>query len=292
MKLMFYRGDRPNFGDELNTYVWPVLLGDDYFDDDEREMFIGIGSIIGNYYPDGAKKWVMGSGYGGYTPLPEPRDGNWHFHFVRGPLTAQLLGIPAEAAITDAAVLIRAIPTPAAAEAARVSFIPHFQSLERGHWPTVCALAGVQLIDPTDPVETVLAQIRGSSLVITEAMHGAIVADALRVPWIPVVPMAKSHHFKWLDWTQSLEISYRPARISPSSTREVWTRLTGRDGRGRRARRFADSRIARATDRILVERAAASLDSVTRHPAHLSADAAIERATARAMEAVERRRSA
>lgn len=290
MKLMFYRGKRPNFGDELNTYVWPKLLGADYFDDDDREMFIGIGSIIGNYYPVASKKAVVGAGYGGYTPLPETLDESWRFHFVRGPLTAQLLGIPAEIAITDAAVLIRAVPTPAAATPVPISFMPHFQSLDRGHWAQVCALAGFRLIDPTAPVETVLAQIQGSGLLIAEAMHGAIVADALRVPWIPVLPIERSHHFKWLDWTESLDIPYGPARLIPSSAREAWTRFSGRDAGGRRARRLWGSRAARLMDRMQLERAAARITAIASRPPNLSADTAIERATSRALEAVERLR--
>jgi succinoglycan biosynthesis protein ExoV len=288
MKLMYYRGRQPNFGDELNTYLWPRLFGPGFFDDDDREMFIGIGSIIGDYYPAAATKAVVGSGYGGYTPLPTALDQSWRFHFVRGPRTAQLLGLGPEAAITDAAVLIRTVPTPPAAAPAAVSFIPHFESLDRGNWRKACALAGIQLIDPTDPVDSVLAQIRGSGLVITEAMHGAIVADALRVPWTPVVPTVPTHRFKWLDWTESLGISYRPARIFPSSLREAWVRLTGRSGDGRRARALGGSVPARVVDRLLVERAATSLARAARQAPHLSDAAVLDRAIARAAEAVER----
>ena len=40
-------------------------------------------------------------------------------------------------------------------------------------------------------------------------MHGAIVADTLRVPWIPVRTNPKILPFKWLDWCQSVKLPYR-----------------------------------------------------------------------------------
>ena len=54
----------------------------------------------------------------------------------------------------------------------------------RGNWRKACDRAGITFLDSTaDPLETI-AKIRGSRLVISEAMHGAIVADALRTPWV------------------------------------------------------------------------------------------------------------
>ena len=50
MKMYFYRGRRPNFGDELNDWLWPPLLPG-FFDDDERELFIGIGSTLYDFLP-------------------------------------------------------------------------------------------------------------------------------------------------------------------------------------------------------------------------------------------------
>jgi succinoglycan biosynthesis protein ExoV len=51
-------------------------------------------------------------------------------------------------------------------------------------------------------------------------MHAAIVADALRVPWIPVVLSPQSNSFKWLDWTLSLSLPYNPTTLPPSTLLE------------------------------------------------------------------------
>ncbi|MBV5343049.1 hypothetical protein JZU68_05375, partial [bacterium] len=38
------------------------------------------------------------------------------------------------------------------------------------------------------------------------AMHGAILADALRVPWYPITNSTEILHFKWHDWFRSMNI--------------------------------------------------------------------------------------
>jgi succinoglycan biosynthesis protein ExoV len=44
-------------------------------------------------------------------------------------------------------------------------------------------------------------------VIITEAMHGAIVADTYNIPWIPVFTYASFNFFKWNDWAASLDMS-------------------------------------------------------------------------------------
>ncbi len=289
MKLTFYRGDQPNFGDELNASLWDRLLGTEFFDDDEDELFVGIGSIIWNTFPPTARKIVMGSGYAGYTGAPDVRDGSWDIRFVRGPRTAQVLGLPREAAITDAAVLIRAVPLPAARGVGRVCFMPHHDSLERGHWREVCAMASIDLIDPTDPVDDVMARIRGARLLLTEAMHGAIVADALRTPWIAVRPFQPRHRAKWLDWSESLSLPLRAHRVFPSSIQEAWSLVTGGEGTGPIVTRVGGSPFAAPLKGVTKWIAAQNLERIAgAAEPQLSTDTVIDRVTSRAVEVVER----
>lgn len=63
-----------------------------------------------------------------------------------------------------------------------VSFMPHYESAMYGSWDKACELAGIHYIDPRWSVEKVLTEISASHKVVSEAMHGCIISDALRVP--------------------------------------------------------------------------------------------------------------
>ncbi|MEO9827247.1 MAG: polysaccharide pyruvyl transferase family protein [Paracoccaceae bacterium] len=288
MKLTYFQGDPPNFGDELNATMWRSLLPDTFFDDDSDVLFLGIGSIIQDIYPANARKVVVGSGFAGaYSSMPNVHDGTWDIRFVRGPQTCKALDLNPDLAVTDAAVLLRATHLPEPAKGIGTAFMPHYESIERGNWEEVCRLAGVHFIDPTKPTETILSEIRGADMVITEAMHGAIVSDALRTPWVGVKTMHHVHRTKWFDWAGSLGIDYRPAALRPSNGREAWAFHTGRWGNGPRARAVFDSTAFKPANMAILHRSASSLRKLKASDPQLSKECAIERATNRAMEAVD-----
>jgi succinoglycan biosynthesis protein ExoV len=217
MKL--YWSTKHNFGDSLNPWLWEKLLPG-AFDEDSSELLIGIGTILNHKIPAAGHKHVFGSGCG-YGWPPNVHTSDWTVHCVRGPRTAAKLGISVDLAITDPAVLIRRFVPPSSAPANGIAFIPHFESLDVGEWEIVCRLANISFINPCDTIENVIDKIRGSKLVVAEAMHGAIVADALRVPWIPVKPLIKKNENKWFDWFESLGLVCQPQPLSPSSVEEA-----------------------------------------------------------------------
>ena len=285
MKLTYFR-DKRNFGDDLNAVMWQHLLPADFLNEDESELFLGIGSILWDYLPKDALKIVAGSGYGGYTPPPTVHDGSWEILFVRGPRTAEALGLPREKAITDAAILLREIPLPAPQTGIDTAFMPHFESVDRGLWQDACRVAGIHMIDPTDSVESILSQIQGANLLISEAMHGAIVADALRTPWIPIRPIHPQHRMKWHDWAGSLEISYEPHFLLPSSVREIWSFATGGEGQGVWSR-LIGGRMANPANLALIHIAARGLSRLSRQDPYLSKDAIVKTQTDRARSALD-----
>jgi succinoglycan biosynthesis protein ExoV len=287
MKLRYFEHDPPNFGDALNATMWGHLLPEGFLDGDDSELFLGIGSILWGHLPKEPVKHVAGSGYGGYSDPPDMGDGSWNVLWVRGPVTARTLGLDPRLAIADAAVLLRETPLPPPRPGG-VAFMPHFESAVRGNWARACALAGIDYLDPRGDVADLLARIRGARLVITEAMHGAIVADALRTPWIGIVPFFPQHRAKWEDWAQSLGIDLARAGLPPSNLLELYTLATGLPGKGARSRRLLLSAPAAPVNAALAHRAAARLRRLAeRGTPQLSDDAQIARATMRCREALE-----
>ena len=74
MKLVHWIGkhNKRNFGDELNPWLWSRVLPG-FFDDDDAELFLGIGSILFDSWPASSRKIVVGSGFAGYTAPPNDR---------------------------------------------------------------------------------------------------------------------------------------------------------------------------------------------------------------------------
>ena len=237
--LLHYYKTLPNFGDALNPWLWPQLLPGRFSPPaadgagDPDTLFLGIGTILQRSVPAAGRYIVFGSG-AGYGDLPS-LDSRWEFHAVRGPFTAAALGLPAELAVTDAAYLLALVDLPSPQDGRAIGFMPHWRSLRRIPWHSICDLAGLRFINPLARVESVLGDIRGCDCVITEAMHGAIVADLLRVPWVPVRLGEHFLDFKWRDWLSAMETE---CTAIPLQAMDPWTEHRESDGvRTRAARR-------------------------------------------------------
>jgi succinoglycan biosynthesis protein ExoV len=222
MKLFYYQGSDgfQNFGDALNSWLWPKLLPN-FFDEDSKVIFIGFGTLINNFLIrriSPAERVILFTTGVGYEKNLKQLPEYMQLYSVRGPRSASALHLPAEMAITDGAILVRDVWTPKPEQRDQVSFMPHVTHAKAAGqiWKQICERLQIQYIDPTEPdVETVLNQINRSKLMLAEAMHGAIVADALRVPWIPLRTSAEILTFKWLDWCDSVQCRYQPRYLPP-----------------------------------------------------------------------------
>lgn len=231
--LLHYYNALPNFGDRLNPWLWPKLLPG-CFDTDKSTVFLGIGTILQDTLPDADRYIVLGSGTG--YGRPPALDERWRFYAVRGPLTARLLSLPAEIAVTDSAYLLSQVSLPAPADGPRIGFMPHWRSLRRIPWRTICDTAGLRFINPMWSVERTLAELRGCDVVVAEAMHGAITADLLRIPWFPVRLGSHFLDFKWRDWLASIEVDCDALPLTPM---DPWCEHQPRDTRLAKAARQA-----------------------------------------------------
>jgi succinoglycan biosynthesis protein ExoV len=290
VKLYYY--PLQNFGDRpLNTWLWPQLLPDQ-LGEDSQTLLVGIGSLLNSSLPPQPLKAIFSTGAGYYQPVRP--DARWRVYCVRGPLTARLLGLAPELAVTDGAVLVRTLGLPPQPKTYPVAYMPHWNSAHHGHWRQICAEAGVHFIDPADTASSIVADIQRSQLLMSEALHGAIVADALRVPWVPVKAYWHVLDLKWRDWCESLAMAYQPARLpgwyQARSVADKLRRLTaGRLPAGLSARLVSlCANLAAPVYRYGLSRTARALGRLARDARPLlSSDQMLDQATSRLLEKLE-----
>jgi succinoglycan biosynthesis protein ExoV len=230
MKLIYHKGK--NFGDAINPMIFEKLFGDLMRSEDENEV-VGIGSILGHARPTSktSKFFVYSSGFAGgdegtYGKAPIISD-KYEILCVRGKKTAKALGIPESLAIADGALLIsRLIDIPIEEKLHDFAYMPHIGSLDLyDNWPGLVADCGIHFIDPRKEPMQVLKEMQQSKVLITEAMHGAIIADALQIPWIPVKTNKTINAFKWEDYLETVDLEYKPHDISTLYSNEFLKEL-------------------------------------------------------------------
>ncbi|MBM4231083.1 MAG: hypothetical protein FJ184_10095 [Gammaproteobacteria bacterium] len=228
MDVYYYKSESANFGDDINSWLWERLIPERLAEPDDTIM-MGIGTIIGQKVPGARTKKVFTSGAGYNPDFRMVLGAGWEIVAVRGPLTAALLELPPTAAVTDGAILVHEFPELLTDSSRRsgVFFMPHLSAARAVDWPSVCARAGVQYLDPREEHLSLIKRIGSARLVLADAMHAAIVADALRVPWIPLSTSSEVNTFKWLDWTLSMGVPYQPEVMRAMSPLQFLRNIVG-----------------------------------------------------------------
>ncbi len=218
MELYWYQSDPPNVGDALNVWLWPRALPN-LAASTLDGTFYGIGSILDKRLNSPGAKYVLGSG-ARQRDTGIAADVGLHCFAVRGPLTAEALGLAADryAAIDPATLLVRYY-TAQTTERHGIGFVPYFTA-PGDSWRRIVENLGMRFISPHLDVEAFLDEMSRCSFIISEAMHGAILADALRIPWFPVCAHNTGHEgatrqFKWTDWCRSVGLEYQPEPLPP-----------------------------------------------------------------------------
>lgn len=209
MIIEYCRSKTYNFGDDLNPWLWPQLLGDELFVKQDGIYLVGIGTVLTskrlNIQLADAKEIVIFSS-GTWDDFAPALSDKCKVYGVRGPRTAKRLGLSADKIIGDGAYLLRKLELPAIIKNNDIGFIPHHGSEQYINWEEVCKIAGIKFISAKQPVESFLDELRSCKRIITEAMHGAIVADAMRIPWTPVKFSPLFCEEKWFDFSETMKL--------------------------------------------------------------------------------------
>lgn len=181
-------GMAQNLGDALNPWLYERITGHRPRPAQERtrRKLLAIGSIIQQARPGDV---VWGSGLNGKVLAPDgsirlpDRLEAIDFRAVRGPLTRDLLvqaGGHVPETYGDPALLTgRWVPSPA--KRAGTVVLPHFSD----HVQAVNEMPdgdGLTLLRIDAPVEELITAINQAERVVTTALHGIVVAEALNVP--------------------------------------------------------------------------------------------------------------
>lgn len=229
MKIYSYRAPQGNLGDDLNHWLWPRVLQSDFLQ--RPGVFMGIGSVIHAAHfeqlPRERPLYIFGAGCRSARDPFEGVEIKKKIVMVRGPLSAQALHLSSGFAGLDAAYALqftseypqlRSLP-----KKHGVTLIPYFRSGPLVHYPSVGSLKRWNILrsDEYGSMPHALQTIAESQFILTESLHGAIIADALRVPWMRLwyylnrPADQETGRFKWADWQQSLGIEHIPTLQIP-----------------------------------------------------------------------------
>ncbi|MDG3088286.1 polysaccharide pyruvyl transferase family protein [Vibrio hannami] len=213
MRIHVHPCTKKNIGDELNVWYWSELLGDKVNKVRSDELLVGIGTVLNDNLPEAKRLHILGSG-AGYGRGGAIDTSRWAFHFVRGKLTADKFKLSDKKIISDPGILISRLRPKKKQTSLTISFMPH-TGIDSTKYRQLIESMGWNYISPSDEEDLVLQQIVNSDKLITSAMHGAILADSYRIPWLPISTSPEIFPFKWKDWFSSLNIE---AELTPVPT--------------------------------------------------------------------------
>jgi beta-1,4-mannosyltransferase len=231
VKVFYHQGTAPNVGDDLNAILWSKLMpGLDQLR--TADWLIGIGTILDERvnHLEGSKL-VLGSGLR-TAHAPRRFGADVRFAAVRGKHTAARLGLAADVAVCDPGFLVTRLWPDRAAGGDRIGLVPHVYSTRMTEITRVATDAGIEVVSPALPIDEFLAKLKACARVYCESLHGAIFADALRIPWARV--RICSHYyegsgvsdFKWADTFSVLGVDSQPMnRIGLLPIKRTWQKL-------------------------------------------------------------------
>lgn len=221
MNIYHYKSETGNVGDDLNVHLWPQVIGKiELPRPDDDEILVGIGTVLDDRFDRYKRKIVAGAGARSFESAPR-LDSTWEIIFVRGPLTAQALGLPNSVAITDPAYLAaHYLPRPTISEPHKIGIVPYFSGVTNS-WHKIAKRLDADLISPHLPYEDFINLLSRCRVVLTESLHGAVFSDMLGIPWIPITGVnflyeRETHYFKWIDFCSSIKTAFNPVVLDGS----------------------------------------------------------------------------
>ena len=206
---LYWWNDVPNFGDALSPVVTGWATGRKVvWAEPRRAECFAAGSVLfqshraRRRWPFGPRPAIWGSGF--ISPFPVGFQDKVDIAALRGPLSAELMGMPETVPQGDPGILaVEAMGTPETRED-WIGLVPHLSQIDD---PQIAELAArepaIKVIDVRrDPVEVCREQIARCAHVVSSSLHGLIVADSYGVQstWLSPEGIHQSPELKFRDY--------------------------------------------------------------------------------------------
>lgn len=205
---MYWHAGEPNFGDVLSPLIFDAALPGSprWASATFASKVVGLGSIA---HTITTGDLVVGCGSIDGTPAPLPS--RTRVLAVRGPRTALALGLRGDVAFGDPGLLAATGLPPTRTDVApgRIALIPH-----HAHAAALAATLPtidhdrdrVEVLDLHGDPQTVMDGIAAAEVVVSSALHGIIVAEALGKPavWFEIGDPLLGGRFKFHDHQEAM----------------------------------------------------------------------------------------
>ena len=197
----FWHIGTPNFGDDINPSFYEKLSGTPIRLEvnQSKPHFLGMGSIL-ERATDSSK--ILGSGFIAQPDSPVNLPGS--IIAVRGKLSRAAISNYPDVLLGDPMVLLSEIYSAPVGKKNKMGLVPHVSQVNNFRR---IAPPGVIIIDPSVEPWSVIRAIAESDFIISQSLHGLIVADALGIPnlWIKPANQMIGGDFKFLDYFSTLD---------------------------------------------------------------------------------------
>lgn len=213
----FWHLGSPNFGDDLNPYLFQTLLQKEVFRDSKQQFhhILGVGSILERA---NAKSIVVGSGF--IRPEGSFKEQPAQILAVRGELTQAKLGY-SNLLLGDPGIIVPSLLGIQSSNEVDLVVVPHVDFYQQ-----VVSIYGrrVRVVDPSKEFDQVIAEIASASVVISQSLHGLVMADGLGIPNLWVSPHGKmiGGEFKFMDYYSTTQHAKAPITFEQALADNYW----------------------------------------------------------------------
>lgn len=203
----FWHLGRSNFGDDINPWFYSQLTASKVaWQDTDKPHFMGIGSIAEKL---NQRSLILGSGF--IEPLikKSPKKPRKCFS-LRGELSCEQLNVYPEF-MGDPVCFVDKIYSPKINKTNKIGVIPHVSEYKKIKSNFSDDLT-YQLIDPSMDSLTVIDSIASCKKIVSQSLHGLIVADAYSIPsvWLEPSVNMMGGFFKFRDYFSTTDYKKEP----------------------------------------------------------------------------------